>query len=281
MLLIPSVLSTISAADTPQDKYGGYVGTPVIDLPYHQALHRPGWEERGPEFRKWLAPSVRIGGGSGTMCHYDGQWMYVISCGHLFPRGMKTAAQYKNSPSSRTIEVFYQNDVKLDRVKRYKAEVLCHVWQGVWDVSLMRFKPDWHNPRTMSIASDDYELTPETEYHSCGCDGRSEVAHYLVTYLRERERGSVTEVLTSTKNGPRRGRSGGGVFTEDGQLVFICSRGDGGAAYWTSLNQIHKFLNQEGFEFVLQGSIARRIPIKDRNGPQKDYPKDYIPLPRS
>jgi len=48
------------------------------------------------------------------------------------------------------------------------------------------------------------------------------------------------EILT-TENGPRGGRSGGGVMTDDYQLIFICSRGGGGYGYWSSLHQIHKF----------------------------------------
>jgi hypothetical protein len=99
-----------------------------------------------------------------------------------------------------------------------------------------------------------------------------------VKYQGEYSVKGVTEIRT-TENNPRGGRSGGGVFTDDHQLVFICSRGGGGWGYWSSLHQIHKFLTAEGFEFVLIGSLARRIPIVDMDDPTKKYPKDFIPLP--
>jgi len=265
--------------------YNNAFGRPVLELPYHNVtLTAPGWEERGPEFRKWLAPSVRIGGGSGTMVYYDpeNKWVYVISCGHLFDRGRKSREDYQKSRTTRTVEVFYHNNKKLNVVGKYEAEVLAHVWgdknSSIYDVSLMRFKADWDEPWVLPIAPLDFKYEKKF-YHSCGCDGRSEVAHYLVEFVDERDNGTITEIVTQ-KNGPRGGRSGGGVFTDDGQLIAICSRGGGGYGYWSSLNQIHRFLKEEEFEFILRGSCAARlIPIRDVKEPGKKFPPDYIPLP--
>jgi hypothetical protein len=257
---------------------------PVAKIKYEERLSGPGWEERGPEFIPWLAPSVRINGGSGTMCFYDPQdnWMYVISCGHLFKDGYYSREYYKKNPKSITVEVFYHNDKKLSQWKGYKAEIVCHVCEvwgsnGIWDVSLMRFHPDWENPVFAPIAPEDYKMESGKMYHSLGCDGRSEVAHYLVEFVNERQRGAVTEYVT-VKNAPRGGRSGGGVMTDDVQLVAICSRGGGDYGYWSSLNQIYKLLRREKLDFILE-TPARKIPIKDMNNPQEEYPKDYIPLP--
>ena len=116
-------------------------------------------------------------------------------------------------------------------------------------------------------------------YHSCGCDGRSEVAHYMVEFVEERQNGKITEIMTE-KNGPRGGRSGGGVFTDDGQLIAICSRGGGGYGYWSALSQIHKFLKEEKMGFVLEGAAsARLIPVVDTKDPRLRFPSDYVPLP--
>jgi hypothetical protein len=269
---------------------------PVSEIPYYptppEKYGKPGWEERGPEFRRWLAPSVMVtrnpsgGGGSGTICHYDASegWAYIISCGHLYASGYKSAESYKNSSKHyKKITVFYHNEKKLEKPKTYKAETLCHVWDGIYDVSLLRFKPDWV-PWVNRIAPVDYKLEKGKFYHSCGCDGLRPVAHYSVKYYSERfhnrKYGRVSDVIT-TNNNPRGGRSGGGVFTDDHQLLMICSRAGGGYGYWSSLQQIHKFLTKEGFEFVLKGrSLANQIPVIDRNNPQGDYDKDYIPTPK-
>jgi hypothetical protein len=61
-------------------------------------------------------------------------------------------------------------------------------------------------------------------------------------------------------------------------LVFICSRGSAQYAYWTSLYQIHKFLNDEGYDFVLTGGRVRNIPVRDIEN-RRIMPKDYLPLP--
>lgn len=259
---------------------------PITEIPYFVTEKaRPGWEERGEEFIKWNSVTVRIGGGSGTMSYYDSKnnWMYVISCGHLFSQGMGTADHYKRNPSKRTIEVFYNNEKKLSKVKSFQAEVLCHVWQNnVHDVSLMRFKPDWEHPWVAPVVPKNFVLQKGKGYHNCGCDGRSETAHYLVTFSHANMRSGVEELIC-TNNVARGGRSGGGLMTDDRKLFGITSRSDRtSTSYYTSYKQIHDFLTKQGFDFVLQdsSSAARQIPIIDRNGPQGDYPDDYIPLPQ-
>lgn len=260
---------------------------PVSEIPYFDsgAVNKPGWEERSDDFKKWLSPSVMVtayggGGGSGTICHYDGEYAYIISCGHLYAPGRRSWAELQKNPVYKKITVFYHNDKKLDPPREYKGETLCYVHQlnrSVFDVSLIRFKPDWDSPWVAPIAPMDYKLQVNKYYHSCGCDGLRPVAHYLVRYLSEPQVGDISEIVT-TDNNPRGGRSGGGVMTDDGELLFICSRGGGGRGYWSSLKQIHKFLKEEKFEFVLESSSpARQIPIEDASG--KVYPKDFIPVP--
>jgi hypothetical protein len=260
-------------------------GTPIIKVPYYTKETAPGWEERGPEFAKWNSLGVRLSNGSGTMCYYDSKenWIYVVSAGHLYSRGMKTAEQYKRSPKSAKIEVFYHNDKKLGNVKRYQGEVLCHVWQsGIYDVSLLRFHPDWDDPVVGAIAPIDYEPERGKGYHNIGCDGMREVAHYLVEFYSFRNQNGVEEIL-GTKNVARGGRSGGGYLTDDNLLIGITSRSDRrNYTMYSSFRQIHQFLTSQGYGFVLENSrvgLARQIPIKDRNNPQGEYPKDYIPLP--
>jgi hypothetical protein len=257
-------------------------GVPVIDLPYEQVAASPGFEERGPEFAQWLSPAVRIGGASGTMVYYDGEWMYILSAGHLFGRGYTSV---RNGGGSVVVEVFYQGNKKLVQPKAYTAQLMCKIWgsegSNVYDVSVLRFKPDWAGAaqQTMPIAAVDYQMEKGKNYHSVGCDGKTEPAHYLVEFIDERHNGNITELFTK-KNGPRGGRSGGGVFSDDGQLVMVCSRGDGYTGIWTSLNQIHKFLKAEGLDYVLTNiTQARLIPIVDRLHYRKKYPQDYIPVP--
>lgn len=258
---------------------------PIIELPYYKTSYsRPGWEERGPEFVKWNSTGVRIGGGSGTLSYYDraNNFMYVISCGHLFNQGRGSASYYKSNPKFMTVEVFYHNEKKLDDVDSYNAEVLCHVWESnIHDVALLRFKPKWKDPWVKPVVSLDYSPKTGEKFHNVGCDGRSEVAHYLVQFSKVNVRNGVEELIC-IENVARGGRSGGGLLSSDEKLVGITSRSDRvSTSYYTSYKQIHQFLKEEGFGFVLQdfNDLARQIPIIDRNSQQGNYSKDYIPLP--
>lgn len=261
----------------------------VLDLPYMAMSSHPGWEERGSEFLRWLSPSVRLRAGtgrvleygSGTMIYYDDSKndMYVLSCGHLFDKGRS-----RSSKKEIMIDVFYQNEKKLPKFKRYKAEHLCHVWDGSFDVSLCRFKPDWNNPWCLPIAPKNYKLQAGKWYHNLGCDGSTEVAHYLVRYTHEQSAssasGTVLEVFCEN-NIPRQGRSGGGLFTDDGLLVGVTSRAGSNIGIWSSVQQIHKFIQEEGYGFILESiEFARKIPIVDCNSPQNKYSKYYIPMPQ-
>lgn len=257
---------------------------PIIDLPYYKTtVFKPGWEERGIEFVKYNSTGVRIGGGSGTMSYYDADknWMYVISCGHLFFQGRGSRDYYQKNPKTMRIDIFYQNDKKMETYKSYEAEVLCHVWESnIYDVSLLRFKIDWKDPWTIPVVDEDFELKSENWYHNIGCDGMTEVAHYLVKFYQYNTRNGNIEIIC-TDNVARGGRSGGGLLTDDRKLIGITSRSDRiSTSYYSSYRQIYKFLKEENFEFVVsKNELAREIPIIDRNSPQKKYPREYIPIP--
>ncbi len=282
LLSILILLTTFNVAVADEPLPAGHKDIkPVIQLPYDATRYgRKGWEERGHEFIKWNATGVRIGGASGTMAYYDKKenWMYIISCGHMFGwTGRYGADYYKRNPAHYMIDVFYQNDVRLPQPKQYKAQLLCFVWiDSVHDVSLLRFRPDWNNPRVSHVVPKDYK-GGDKFYHSIGCDGRTEVAHYLVNHHTRRESHGVIEIITN-QNAPRGGRSGGGLFNDKGELLGICSRGGGPYGYFSDWSQIHNFLTEEGYGFVLKS--RQSIPILDRNNPQGQYDDDYEAFPQ-
>jgi hypothetical protein len=241
-------------------------------------------EQRGKEFRKYLAASVRINingaAGSGTICHYDPEnnWAYVLSCGHLLD-GTKT---YKESDPRRKCKIttWYNNDIKLSEPKTCDGEVL--FWSNVRgrDCSLLRFKPDW-KPDYFPIASVDFPISKNTQLNSLGCDEAGEVARYEVELLE------ITDFdLVTKKNSPRPGRSGGGLVTNSGWIVGICwgttdvSSGDG-VGYFTPLKSIHDVLNKNNHGWILkQGGYAlRNIPIYDWTDPDNKLNWEYIPVP--
>jgi len=245
-------------------------------------------EQRGAEHRRWLAAGLKIhtsiASGSGTIVYYnpDDGWAYVHSCGHLWRRST-TAEEAKRRSATCHVSTWYHNDQKLDRSRKYPAEVLyCSNGRGR-DISLMRFKPDWE-PEYFPIAPDDFQFINDMRLHSVGCDGGQEVAHYDVRYIGMRDTGSGWGDLVTTENSPRPGRSGGGLMTND-YYVGICwgtsSYSGNGNGFFTPLSTIREYNKRNGYGWLNEAGIswARMIPIIDRNNPQGEYPRDYIPLP--
>lgn len=248
---------------------------------------------RGPEFKQWLEPGVRIAvtgaRGSGTIIYYDEKsgYGYIQSCGHLWSGNM-TAEEGKRRNITCTVDVFYQNGQRLEKPKTFKAEVLFYSnnkGSDCQDVSLLRFKPDF-KPSFFPIAPSDTKLQTDEYLNSIGCDNATEVAHYKVRVIGER--GSNWPDLVTTENSPRPGRSGGGLISNQKVFVGVCwgtSNYDGsGNGFFTPLRTIRIFNEKEGYGWlneINKLNPARMIPIKDRNNPQINYPDTYIPLPNA
>jgi len=281
--------------EKPNDKIIGYAPSQpgVISMPLVQDTDAYTsnlfWgapqEDRGVEFRRYLAASVKIsvsgGSGSGTIVYYDPEKneAYVASCGHLW-NGTRSAKELLNRPESCHVTTWYHNDTKLASPKDYPAQVLFWSNNRGYDSSLVKFKPDWI-PEFFPIAPTDYKMQPGSIFHSLGCDGGREVAHYNVEIV-----GMRGDDLITTRNSPRPGRSGGGLLSDDGFYVATCwgtsdTTGGGGIGYFTPLSSIHNVYASNGYDWLLQinNVLARKIPIFDMNNPQRQYPNDYVPLP--
>lgn len=248
-------------------------------------------ENRSEAVRKWLAPSLKIsvqgGSGSGTIIYYNDKdgYAYIQSCGHLW-NGRMSGSESNQRRLKCTVTTWYHNEKKLSASKTYDAEVLYYSNQSGTDSSLLRFKPDWI-PTYFPIAEKGYALPRDLKLHSTGCDDGREVAHYdvkVVGYKPSMYNPSRNDLVTS-QNSPRPGRSGGGLISEDGYYVGICwgtsDKTGNGIGLFTPLDTIREMNTTNGYDWLNEVgySLARKIPVQDRNNPQGKYPKDYIPLP--
>lgn len=244
--------------------------------------------KRGPEYRKFLSASVKIGvsggSGSGTIIHYDSKekLAFVASCGHLWTPGVLNVEEAKKKKIKCKIIVWYHNEKKLDAPKTYEGDVIFYSYIDGQDTSLVTFKPDWE-PNYFPLGPANYEYKMGQHGHSCGCDAGTEVAHYDVKFL-----GVQGNDLVTNENSPRPGRSGGGLMNDDGQYIGTCwgtqYRDGTGKGYFTPLFVIHKFwAAQKGYEWLLQkqapSNAARTLPIRDRSGKNEKLGADYILIP--
>ena len=261
----------------------------VEDDPFATSAHggRP-VEQRDSHYRKWLSNGLKIfsndATGSGTIIYYNPNtgWAYVQSCGHLWSGRMSGEEGKRKNKTCRVI-AWYHNNKKLDRAKTYNAETLYHNNQYGRDISLIRFKPDWE-PEYLPIADEEWNYTKGQRLHSVGCDGSREVSHYDVEVIGIRNKEDWPDLVT-TRNSPRRGRSGGGLSTEN-YFVGVCwgtsDYSGNGNGFFVPIKTIREYNEINGYGWLndVGYSLARQIPIQDRNNPQGMYPKNYIPLPQ-
>lgn len=241
-------------------------------------------EDRDQQYYKYLAVSLKVsvsgGSGSGTIIYYDNNIneAYIISCGHLW-NGSKSAEEVAKNPVTCKVTTWFHNEIKLSNPKEYSANVLFWSNRRGYDLSLIKFKPDW-KPNYFPIAPINYDLDPGTLLNSCGCDGGREVARYEVEIVGMRGSDLVTK-----RNSPRPGRSGGGLITNDGKYVGICwgttdTTGGNGIGLFTPLSSIYEYYQNNGYEFLLNvtsnNGFAQEIPILHDN---IKFPKQYIPMP--
>lgn len=257
---------------------------PVVPLTGDNDLYGTPTEERGEEYKKFLSPSLKVmingGSGSGTIIYYDKKdnIAYVATCGHLWSPGVSSYDQTKIKKLKCKVATWYHNDKKLDTPKTYEASVLFYSYVDGCDTALIRFSPDWV-PDYFPIAPKDYPYVKGRKAHSMGCDGGSEVAHYVVEIVGLRNKGD----LVTIQNSPRPGRSGGGLVDDDCFYIGTCwgtTAFDGsGQGFFTSLPVIHDFWNKNGFDWLLKIK-KQKIIILNRNTNKKELlDSNYILMP--
>jgi hypothetical protein len=246
-------------------------------------------EQRDEEYRKFLAPSVKIfvpdsenkgSSGSGTIIYYDSdkKLAYVASCGHLWPRGTMSVNQESYFNKNCKIIVWYKNNKKLEKSETFDATLLFYSYLPGQDTSLIVFTPNWE-PKYFPIGPENYIYETGRHVHSTGSDLSQETAHYDVSIV-----GSNGSDLVTQFNSPRPGRSGGGLMDDDDYYIGTCWGTEfvngSGKGFFTPLSSIHKFWRkQNGYSFLLEQNLARQIVIIDKNYPQKHYPTSYILMP--
>lgn len=254
--------------------------SPARAQPVYRCRYLEPQEHREAEYVDYLSATVRItnpgaGSGSGTIVYYDKKTgtAYVATCGHLF------SARDHQEPGCE-ITVWYHNKVKLAKPEKYQARVV--FWDqrlNGWDSALVIFRPNWE-PKYFPIAPKNHVIPKGKTLISTGCDYASEVAVYLVEYVRDGR-----EIVTQ-RNSPRMGRSGGGLI-DDKYYVGTCSkssdrvRGEG-IGIFTNLSGIHDVFEQNGYGWLLKIPLeqpAQKIPIYDHIYPNKRYSREFILVP--
>lgn len=184
-----------------------------------------------------MAASVRIrvtdksgtNYGSGTIIDSREGQSLVLSCGHIF----------RDIPEDALIEV----DIFLTRERKETFVAKLIRFDNTADLGLISIPTDMLVP-SVKVAGASYTLTEKDAVSSIGCgSGLEPKVEYHEVLMLNRYTGTSNLQCTGS---PAQGRSGGGLFTKDRQLVGVCWAQDPHykCGLYGSLTAVHRFLDQ-------------------------------------
>ncbi len=166
--------------------------------------------------------------GSGTIIFATDTEAIVLTCAHLFR---------SNSGLGQAVMVEWFGT---EPPRTYRGRLIARDRNA--DLALVRIRTDRRLPAAR-VASAAVSLTPGTRLYSVGCDRGSRPRIYPTRLTAvDRYVGAPNyEILGA----PRQGRSGGGLFTERGELVGVCSAADpyGNRGLFAALGAVHYLLS--------------------------------------
>jgi hypothetical protein len=188
---------------------------------------------------------------TGTIIDTHGSEALALTCGHLFRDSQGRGAIHVdlfNGRQSQTVQATLIS-YDLDR-----------------DIGLVSFAPGFSVARA-SIAQAGHPFRAEERVFSVGCDKGGEPS------LRESRITSIDRYVgppnIETAGAPEDGRSGGGLFSEDGYLIGVCNHADptDDEGIYASLPTIHWELDRVGQRRIYQPSTATVAANDPANDP--------------
>jgi len=170
--------------------------------------------------------------GSGTIIESSSQGAIVLTCGHLF--------RDRTAHSVIVVERF-----EGDTVLRYAAELVDYQIDDV-DIGVLVFQPGKVVPSARVTGQLDSVLEGDVVY-SMGCDHGSAPSRFDSRVTKLNRYLGAANIETSGL--PVQGRSGGGLFNADGELVGICFAADAelNEGLYCGTQVVHTQLNKLGF----------------------------------
>ena len=183
--------------------------------------------------------------GSGVIVGRNSSVVYILTAQHV----VKDANQLEVATFS---EKSYPNENKIYREAKIVAKS-----GDLRDLALLRVATDDQMPGQLSIRSLSVPLEGNGFYAlSCGCsEGRGPTC--LIKKVTGKKRvgrkvGGEVATFWEWPEGGTRGRSGGPLVDRRGDLIGICSGTSDGKSYFSHTEEIHGFLKQNAFHWLLE-----------------------------
>jgi S1-C subfamily serine protease len=210
----------------------------------------------GPAEQAALAASVRLrvedasgfGFGTGTIIDTHDDEALVVTCGHLFRE-----SQGKGRIG---VELFAPAAKAAGQSQPVEGHLIAYDLDR--DIALVSIRPGVA-VQAVAIAPPGFSVRKADRVFTVGCDKGADAT------VRQSEITAVNRFLGkpnfSAAGAPIDGRSGGGLFTADGQLIGVCNAADHASneGLYAGLASIHWQLDQIGQSEVYQRSAAAEV----------------------
>jgi thiol-disulfide isomerase/thioredoxin len=170
-----------------------------------------------------------IGFGSGTVIHSTPEESLIITCAHIFKLDGRRQAPPKDFPRRIMIDLF---DGKLRGTSPAQVHYLETVegravdYDFVRDVGLIRIRPGRRLPACRVVPSH-WDPKARMLMLTVGCSEGHDATAWHTSIVRPRMTGflsgNTTYEAVECMIAPKQGRSGGGLFTEDGYIAGVCN----------------------------------------------------------
>lgn len=209
--------------------------------------------------------------GTGTVIDVHGEEALVVTCAHIF--------RESKGKGKVTADVFYPQPRTLPH-----AQLLKHDSEG--DVALVIIRTGG-TIIPSPVAAENAQIRPQGQVFSIGCDrGGNPSLHKSQIVDINRYLGPENILVQGQ---PVDGRSGGGLFNQQGELIGICNAADPdrNEGLYASLSVVHRLLDQNNLAHVhergehgLSADRGRMTPVQNRTGAVPSQMAATAPTPR-
>jgi thiol-disulfide isomerase/thioredoxin len=264
-----------------------------------QPSNPPSSETEGVNPRPWETvvrikvhnPPQSVGFGSGTVVYATDEEALILTCAHIFQ--IENARQQPNPkrfPRRVTVDLFDgrltgpKNNTVRPRETNLPAEVMDYDFAA--DVGLIRIRPGRRLPAARVVPAN-WAPQQGQRMTTVGCshgnDATAWTTHVTNPKLRGAVGGSGYEA-TECEHAPMQGRSGGGLFTQDGFVAGVCDFAEpqGNRGLYASPRSIHRLLDRNQLAFVyapIRGRDTGNTQLASRrtpNNPTRDERDDDV-----
>lgn len=238
-----------------------------------------------------------IGFGSGTIVHSTPKEAIILTCAHIFKMEGRRQARPSEFPNRIVIELF---DGQLRGQQVHFANESCEGkaidYDFDLDVGLIRIRPERHLPSSR-VVPPNWKPRERMKMMTVGCSEGHDATAWSTMILNPSMRGQISghnayeaiECLYA----PKQGRSGGGLYTEDGYVAGVCDFAEprGNHGLYATPRSIYRILDRNNLmalyapksapDRLLAGdsSRARNQPPRTRAQSPDSDDQDVVTIP--